>query len=208
MNFSVICNGCDVIPKGISSKDIRAELGISKDDFLFVFVGNINPNKNQSQVVDALKEIVSEGISNIKCMFIGGGDVETLKEKVKDNNLSNVAYVLGFIDKVELPDYYSASDATILTSLTEGFGLSIVEGFVYGKPNLTFSDLPAVKDLFNEDSMLLCRDRKVSSLSSAMKEMTMRSWDKQKIQNISKEFSYEIMASKYLDFYRSSLTQK
>ena len=208
MRFTVICNGCDVVPQSISDGEIRGRLGISKDDFVFIFVGNISPNKNQSQVIDALNEIVSRGVSNIKCLFLGGGDVEILKAKVKSYNLTSIAFVLGFIDKSKLPDFYDAADATILTSLSEGFGLSIVEGYVYGKPNLTFADLPAVKDLYHKDAMLTCKDRDTASLADVMIDMSNRKWDKQKIQKVSKRFSYDIMSSKYIDFYRSTLKNR
>lgn len=203
MNFTVICNGCDVIPKGISNKDIRAELGISEDDFLFVFVGNINPNKNQVQVIDALKILKSKGCENIKCLFIGGGDVQELTNKVQSLDLSSQAIVIGFVEKDCLPSFYNAADATILTSLSEGFGLSIIEGFVYGKPNLTFSDLPAVADLYNVNTILLCPSNDTNELAKYMLEMSSKIWDSSFIKSYASNFSLETMADNYIDFYKN-----
>ncbi len=207
MAFSVICNGCDVTPTPCTS-NVRKSLGVSDDDFLFVFVGNINPNKNQFQVVDALKLLTLKGRNNIKCIFIGGGDVDSLKSKIKESNLSGITFVLGFIEKSDLPKYYSSADATILTSISEGFGLSIVEGYVYGKPNLTFGDLPAVKDLYNEEVMMLCPNRQTSTLAEYMEMMSQKDWDADVISQFAKRFSFERMASKYIDFYSETLSKE
>lgn len=208
MGFTVICNGCEVQRKPLTGANIRADLGVSDKDFLFIFVGNINPNKNQTQVVDALTFLVGEGITNIKCAFIGGGDIDVLQSKIKEQNLSEVAFTLGFVEKSKLPDYYSASDATILTSLSEGFGLSIVEGYVYGKPNLTFSDLPAVKDLYSINTMLLCPNRQTKTLAQSMFEMTRRVWNREAIEAFAQKFSFEIMSKRYINFYKSVLRQR
>lgn len=207
MKFTVICNGCDTTQQCIDN-DVRESLSISQHDFLFIFVGNITPNKNQTQVVEALGLLASQGIDNIKCLFIGGGDIDLLKSKVEELNVSHLALVLGYVDKYLLKDYYAAADATILTSLTEGFGLSIVEGYVYGKPNLTFADLPAVKDLYSADCMLLVMDRRTSSLAKCMVSMSSRQWNNERIHQFSQQFSLEVMARHYCSFYSQILNLK
>lgn len=143
------------------------------------------------------------GINNIKCLFIGGGDVGSLKQRVYKFNIQDTAIVIGYVEKTELNNYYSAADATILTSLSEGFGLSIVEGYVYGKPNLTFSDLPAVKDLYSKYSMLLCPKRKTDALSYSMLHMANTFWDRDRITAFANNFSFKIMTDRYIKFYHN-----
>lgn len=207
MSFYVINNGCDINYKA-PTKNIRKEYGILGSDFLFLFVGNITRNKNQLQVVEALKLISTAGIKNIKCLFIGGGEVESLIQEIKRLNVQDMAVVVGFIEKKYLFNYYNAADATILTSHTEGFGLSIIEGYVYGKPNLTFADLPAVKDLYCEYTMLLCKCRANTELAKSMIKMSNCKWDRERIKQYSKKFSLNVMAESYIEMYYKILYKK
>ena len=43
-----------------------------------------------------------------------------------------------------------------------------MEGFAYGVPSLTFADLNAVFDIYDETAMLLCHERSDEALSAAM----------------------------------------
>lgn len=204
MPFSVIPNGCEACQKA-QTLDIRTKYRISDEDFLFVFVGNVNPNKNQKQVVDAFKLINETFRQSIKILFVGGGDWKELVEYTAVNDLSSNLIACGPVPKEEVHNFYIAANATILTSLSEGFGLSIIEGFVYGCPCLTFSDLPAVKDLFSLDSMLLCETRDTVKLAESILMMTQLDWNQEAIKEHGKQFSLGNMARKYITLYRDCL---
>lgn len=202
-SFRVICNGCDV-ERQDSSLNIRKEYNIPDDDFVFVFVGNVSHNKNQLQVARAWA-IMPEHIRN-KCrvLFVGRyTNEDDLTLYIQDNKYNDHLILCGLQPKEKVKDFYQASDASILTSITEGFGLSIIEGFVYGKPNITFADLPAVQDLYDPKAMALVHDRKDSTLSKVMTEVTQMSFDNEYIRNHASKFSYEVMTKKYLELYNS-----
>lgn len=204
MSFSVITNGCDVRQKS-QIVDIRLKYSIHKNVFLFVFVGNVNTNKNQRQVVDAFCLIDEQVRKNIKVIFAGGGDWKQLADYIAEKKLDSNLIVCGPIAKEDIHNYYLAADATILTSLSEGFGLSIIEGFVYGLPCLTFANLPAVKNLYSPDSMLLCEFRDTHRLAECMLKMVDIDWDKNAIIEHSKQFSLQNMADRYINLYRDSI---
>lgn len=204
MPFSVITNGCEVSRKH-QTIDIRSKFGICKDDFVLVFIGNVNPNKNQKQVVDAFKLIDGSLRQNIKILFVGGGDWKELSDYISSNGLSSNLIACGPIPKEQVHNYYTDANATILTSLSEGFGLSIIEGFVYGLPSLSFSDLPAIKDLYSINSMLLCESRSTVDLAECILKMTQTKWDKTAIMEHGKHFSLENMAENYIELYKSCI---
>lgn len=200
MGFFVVTNGCDILRKK-QNMNIRDLYGIDDYDFLFVFVGNVNTNKNQKQVVDSFALLHKEIQLHIKILFVGGGEYHKLEKYIGDKNLSDSLFVHGPIDKGNVHNIYIAADATILTSLSEGFGLSIIEGFVYGKPNLTFSDLPAVHDLYNPECMLLCENRHDKTLADKLVEMTKTKWNKDFIIDYARKFSFEQMGKNYNFLY-------
>jgi len=209
MSFKVITNGCDITPRQ-ASRDIRATLGFKESDFVFVSVGNIGMRKNQIQTVEAMSMLVAQGILDIKCIFCGSdmGGVNSLQSAIYKYNIQGYCICAGFVDKEELTNYYQAADATILTSLSEGFGLSIIEGFVYGKPCLTFSDLPAVKDVYNESAMMLCPVRNTGTLSECMKRMKSQTWSSELIKRYASNFSFEEMSENYIGLYKGIIADK
>ncbi len=202
-SFSVISNGCNVQIKSMT-EDIRKEYDIVSGDFVFAFVGNVSANKNQYQVARAWKLLPNDLRSKCKILFVGQykEDDEFVKY-IRDNHFENNLILCGMQPKDRVPTFYQACDATILTSITEGFGLSIIEGFVYGKPNVTFSDLPAIEDLYDENAMILARSRSDEDLTNAMAIVMRSSFDKDYICDYSKKFSFEKMAEKYSELFRS-----
>ena len=201
--FKVICNGCDVNEQS-ATIDVRKKYNISKDDFLFVFVGNVSANKNQLQVARAWQKLPEEQKNHCKVLFVGRCfESDEIVSFIKKNKLNNSLIMCGMQPKDEVFNYYIAANATILTSLTEGFGLSIIEGYVYGKPNITFSDLPAIADVFNDHTMVAVKDRSDESLANAIVSMMNKSYHCEFIKSFAKRFSYDNMIKQYISFYKS-----
>lgn len=202
-SFRVICNGCNVERKPMKV-DIRKEYGISADDFVFAFVGNVSVNKNQAQVAHAWKLLSDDLRQKCKVLFVGRyTENDELVQYIRTNHLEENLFLCGMQPKEKVSDFYHACDATILTSITEGFGLSIIEGFVYGKPNVTFADLPATPDLFDEKAMVLVEDRSNETIAKAMNKVMQTAFEQEYISSYSLNFSFEKMAEKYSETYRN-----
>lgn len=201
--FVVLPNGCDTVVKQ-SVFSVREAYNIQNDDFVFLCVGNITDNKNQFQVVKAFGLLPESIRKKVKILLIGrecdGGRVS---QEIMDQSIGTSILQIGWVSKENLPDYYTSSDATILASKAEGFGLSIIEGYVYGKPNVTFSDLPATQDLFDPNTMILADQRSDYALAEAMIKAVTHNWDSSKIMSFSKRFSLENMAKEYINVYNN-----
>lgn len=201
--YRVICNGCDVVERN-ASIDIRKKYNVEKNAFLFVFVGNISVNKNQIQVARAWQLLPNEYKQRCKVLFVGRfSETDEIVSYVRKNKLKDSLVLCGIQPQKEVYNYYCACDATILTSFTEGFGLSIIEGYAYGKPNITFADLPAIKDIYDENAMVAVKDRSDKALAKAMCAMMDRNYNSDYIKKIAHKFSYANMTKQYLDFYKS-----
>lgn len=201
-SFHVVCNGCDVTRKPVYD-DIRKTYNLKQDDYIFAFVGNISQNKNQNQVVRAWSLLPEEDRQHCKVLFVGRykEDDEVVKF-IQEKKTQDSLILCGMQPKEMVASFYQVADATILTSITEGFGLSIIEGFVYGKPNVTFADLPATQDLYDECAMVLSENRSDEALSDAMHKVMRSTFDKEKIIAHAQQFSFEKMAKKYHNLYK------
>lgn len=201
-NFYVINNGCNIHMKPMTM-DIRREYDIASSDFVFAFVGNVSMNKNQVQVARAWMLLPDELRLKCKVLFVGRYDEDDeLVKIIRNNHQENSLILCGIQPKEKVANYFYACDATILTSITEGFGLSIIEGFVYGKPNVTFADLPATLDLYDEGVMVVSENRTDQALAQAMVETMHKSFNTSYIREYVHRFSFEKMAKSYLNLYK------
>ncbi len=126
---------CVVIPNGIDEKLYSAISKYKKEGFNIGSVLRIVPIKDVKMMIKGFK-IASEKIPDAKLWLIGPYEedqeyFEECKELVKDFALSDKVIFTG---RVDVKEYYSFIDILLLTSISEGQPLSILEGLASGIP--------------------------------------------------------------------------
>lgn len=201
-NIKVITNGTDIFKNQKAQYiDIYKKYLINKDKKIVVCIGNIIERKNQIQLIRMFKFLTKKSQENTVILFIGNDKNLKITEKIKESPYSNQFIFCGFVDNKLLHNYYSQAKLNVVVSKDEGFGLSTIEGFAYGLPTLTFSDLDAVPDLFNEKAMQLVYDRSDEALAKGIEVALNKEWDKEWIKEYSNKFSLEKMADNYIEYY-------
>ncbi len=110
----------------------RKELGISKDDIVFSYVAELNKNKNQILLINAIRELKKK-ITNIKLLLIGDGVLYAKYKKViKENSLDDNVLLLG--RRNDINEILSISDIYLASSLREGLPVNIMEAMYKGVP--------------------------------------------------------------------------
>lgn len=200
-NVAVITNAIDVSHKK-NTFNLRGKLGVGENTRIILSVGNICKLKNQIQTVKAFSLLPSALKENTVLVLVGAArDGYSISEDIDSLGLSDKVFCVGFVPRDELNNYYSAADITVTASITEGFGIPIIEGYVYGVPCVTFADLDAVPDVFDESAMLLCRERSDETLAETINKALNTQWDKDKIKSHAEKYSLEAMAQKYQQMY-------
>ena len=127
----------------------RKELGLTDDMTMLLSVGEINANKNQKVVIEALAKLHRKDIRYVIC---GVGSLE--------NSLKQLATDLGVIDQVlfagfrtDIADFYQAADVFVISSFREGLSVSIMEAMS--------SDTPCVASRIRGNTDLLPDSRLV-----------------------------------------------
>lgn len=203
---TVITNGIDVKRKE-KTVNIREKLGIGEDKKIILSVGSVCELKNQIQTVRAFSQL-QEREEDTVLVFVGTILLNyKILEEVERLNLKDKVFFAGFVPRDELHSYYSVATLNVIASVTEGFGLSMIEGFVYGIPCIAFSDLDAIGDIYDNCAMLLCTERSDAALADTIHRALSKSWNEEQIMEHSKKFSLEAMAEKYNTVYKS-LTKK
>ena len=117
----------------VDRKAVREELGLTDNDFLIMSVGELNENKNQKVIVEALNELKNP---NVKYFLAGIGDEkENLEAKVQKYGLESQVKFLGYTK--EVGKYLHVADAFAFPSYREGLGLASIEAMHVGLPILT-----------------------------------------------------------------------
>lgn len=119
----------------------RRELGIPKDAFILLSVGELNKNKNQETVIRALSILNNPEIYYVIC---GEGPLEVyLKNLIQDLNLQNSVKILGY--RTDIANICNSVDAFVFPSKREGLGLAALEAMASGLPIIT-SNVHGIND--------------------------------------------------------------
>jgi glycosyltransferase involved in cell wall biosynthesis len=134
----VIHNGIDLgMASGEDRGDQLAELrerhGLDGEDLIVGMVANFNrPIKGARYFVEAMPQILA-AVPRARFLFLGGGNEEgPLRARVAELGVSAAVVFAGFQTQVEL--YYELMDISVLTSLSEGLSMTLLESMSHGLP--------------------------------------------------------------------------
>ena len=209
-NVSTILNGTDFSFEE-SRLNIRLLNKIDKKKKIILCIGGLSERKNQVQILKAIKQMKVKDKEGFIVLFIGEADIKIKNEFDEYCLMNDIQYSAQFIGPVSISEihrYYAQSDFVISASINEAFGLTFIEGFVYGLPAITFSDLDAIDDLYDEKVMVLAKDRTDDSLKNAILSALNKQWDKEYIKKYARKFSVENMVNGYNNLYFKVLKGK
>ena len=117
--------------------DVRKELGIPKDAFVFAFVGRIVGDKGVNELVGAFNRI-NEKNYNTHLLLVG--PKESVQDPIKENTAAIIEqnssiHAVGM--QLDVRPYLKAANAFVLPSYREGFGMVLIEAGVMGLPCIT-----------------------------------------------------------------------
>lgn len=185
---------------------IREKYNILQEGKILLYVGNISRNKNQRQMVNAFNLLPEDLQQNIWVLFCGNEDPSCgVETQIANSKYSSHLILCGGVKREILPEYYKAADVVVLLSISEGFGLSLIEGMHFGKPCVTFEDLPAFEDIYNPNCVVGIPNRNDLSVAHALETSLHTNWDSNEIVSFSEIFNQKSMAKKYLAVYREIL---
>lgn len=117
------------------------------EKMLFTTLGRLDYNKNQILLLKAAKE-VKKYCDDFIIYILGDGDERLKLERyINDNKLNENVRILGFVENPY--PYVKNSIATILTSLSEGFSLALVESVMLNTPIIS-TDVGVARELIEK----------------------------------------------------------
>ncbi|MBR4264906.1 MAG: glycosyltransferase [Bacteroidales bacterium] len=198
--ITLINNGVDTrkyIP--YDKKTSRKKLNIPNEMIVFMFSSSFldDTRKGLKELINALEEAK---IRNIFLLCIGN-----YREIPKTTfSIRCTGYIS---DENLLSQYYSAADYFVMPSFKEAFAQTPIEAMSCGTPVIAFP-CSGTDDLINEHNGVICNDFTVDALIEGIKLALKRKYDSNTIRKyIEDNFSYDIIAQKYIDLYKRILAK-
>lgn len=176
---SVIWNGSacgvkldkfDIGRKAEWRQDIRGELGIPSDAFVFGFVGRLTRDKGINELLTASKSVL-ESNDKSYLIFVGPNEVDaTIDSELYQWAVANPRVIfVGYVNCVE--QYLSAMDCYVLPSYREGFGMGVVEAEAMAVPVIVTNIPGPIDAMLPEKTGFVVEKKSVEQLEAAMVRM-------------------------------------
>lgn len=197
--------GVDIVKFKFNKKKrikLRKKFLISKNTFVFLYLGRINKDKGISELINAFKKI--EKNNDVLLIFVGS---------IEDNKLirlfENEKKILYFNFTTKPQDWFSLADILCLPSYREGFGTVVIEAASSGIPALC-SNIYGLKDAITEHKTGFFH--KVGSIDDIKKKMLYIIKNKKLVEKygisarkkVSKDFEQSLITKKLIKFINSN----
>lgn len=198
-DFCVIYNGINIDQFKETAAVDRTSLlkSINYDDVLICMVGTFTQKKNHKIMISVMKQLPD----NYKLLCLGEGPLkDSIMEEVEDNGLNERFIFLGF--RTDVASIIKASDAIVIPSIWEGFGLIAAEAMACGVPVIA-SNVPGLADVVGDAGLLVTPTssadivEKILSFSNERKTLIERGYLRVPL------FDINSMANSYCDLYES-----
>lgn len=122
----------------------RQELNLAPEDFVILCMAEFNGNKNQGQLLAAVRELRRSGVPAILLLAGTGRSEASYRKLAAEYGLTRAVRLLGF--RRDIPRLLHAADVVALLSRREGLPKALLEGMAAGKP-LVATDVRGSRDL-------------------------------------------------------------
>jgi glycosyltransferase involved in cell wall biosynthesis len=149
------------------TNQLKQEVGLTVQDFVFLYAGKLEPVKNVGLLLDAF--VKAQFDNNVKLVVVGNGPLEN-DIKNQFGNSSNICF-LPFQNQKAMPTVYKMAHYYILPSKSETWGLAINEAMACGKPAIASDKCGCAIDLVEDGKTgFIFQSEDEESLMSALKK--------------------------------------
>lgn len=185
-----IPNFLDIIPNN------KAKL----DNLNLINVGRFSKEKGQYDLIKVF-DIIHKKNSEIKLNLIGSGhDFDMIEKEVYKKSLHKFVNMPGFKNKDELDKYYLDSSLYVMTSITESFGIVLLEAMSYGIPCIAFDSAEGARELIkNNYNGYLIKNRNEYEMADKILKLLSNKKELKRLGSNALEFSKKYTKEKVVD---------
>jgi len=143
----------------------RTELGLASDDIAVISVGELNRNKNNIVIAQAMAEIKNKQLHYYLCGV--GQEEASIRSFASEHGLDKNIHFLGY--RNDIKDLLAASDIFVMPSFREGLSRSLMEAMACGLPCVV-SKIRGNTDLVKKGGGYLCSPSSPKEFADGIKK--------------------------------------
>lgn len=209
----VIYNGIDLrmIPPPVSS-DIFERNGITKNDFIILYLGRLLAVKCPQDVVQALPKIL-QLVPNARLVFAGQGEERSrLEDSVSGLNLKDKVIFTGFVTGDDKWSLLRRCDVFVLPAVVEAFGIAVIEAMACSKPVVATNLGPFPEIIRDGESGLLVPLHSPDKLANAIIQLALDEKGRAEMgekarKEVEERFDINKTGDEYLKIYREVINR-
>jgi glycosyltransferase involved in cell wall biosynthesis len=170
-------------------------------------VGDLQPRKNQIGLIRAFEQLVVENPQLPHGLVVVGKKTwfaDHVANAAKDSRVADRIIFTGFVDDVDLLQFYNACDMMAFPSFYEGFGLPILEAMACGRA-VACSNTSSMPEVANAAAILFDPEN-TGEITRAMKDLLLNAHLRTRMERLGLHraslFTWERTAQKTLEIYR------
>ncbi len=188
--------------------EVKEKLGFMENSYTFKNIKNYYKNNNEfafisrldldKNIFDTLEIFKNKNLNkNYKLHVYGDGKLRSEYEnKIKELGLEKRVIVHGYCDNKD--EMYKDKQGIILTSLTEGFPLTILESANYGVPIYLYNSFTAASEFKDYSCVNLIE---TSNINEFVKRLNNGEFDKKDFNKIINRFSNDTIVNRWIKLF-------
>ena len=211
--YSINQDKVQVIPNLLDTNHFRPKDITHREDFTILHVGRFERAKGVETLIKSFISL-SNKFNNIKLINVGtprGSSINNCMDLIRENKLDQKVIFTGFIDYLDLPEFYAKSDIVVVPSeIYESFSYTVAQGMACGKPVIA-SDIGGIPETTNYGNAgLLFEPGNVDQLTDKIEILYSNTKIRDEIGDKARKYivdycSIKNIKAKHIEFYQSIL---
>jgi glycosyltransferase involved in cell wall biosynthesis len=152
-------------------QDLKLELGIGPEDFVFIFVGRLVGDKGINELIEAFQKLQSINLTT-KLLLVGSqeSDLDPLQAETLQHINSN-SNIIAVGHQNDVRQYFAISNALVFPSYREGFPNVVMQAGAMGLPCIV-SDINGCNEIIKDQvNGLIIPAKNTEVITNAMRIM-------------------------------------
>ena len=163
----VVANGVQLRePDAATRVSLRAEIGLTQQDFVFLYVGRLEDVKDLGTLLHAYAALPDSLRTTARVVLAGDGSCRAELESLRDS-LGLAGRVIFLGARNDIPNLLSMADAFVMTSRTEGLPMAMIEAMGAGLPVISTA-VGGIPELLSGGAGLTAPAKDPDGISQAM----------------------------------------